>query len=338
MLVTGPSNVKTADFPLGVGKARILARQLRGEDQIRAVVAVLAERDLVLQQVFDRRDQEQLLEARVHEPLCAGDPEFPEARVVFEDAPEAVRLVLRGADESRCVGIADLGLQEHEVSEAEPLDQAARFEAADARVEFGAEIVLLLAPGDEGAIEVFRGRQQAACCLLREQELLDLFEDDVRADDRQRTPVDRAGDRVAEVFDAPVVFRARLEERVEGEIVEDALDALGAEADAPDVAASGHEELLHRQRRFPLRQRGLPQRAVPVLHTCERIGLAARVEHHQGSGDVVQVELVDEAVVGLSGEVPQQGFLRLALSVGCVDGGGAERPDIAAVRGIRFLP
>jgi hypothetical protein len=48
--------------------------------------------------------------------------------------------------------------------------------------------------------------------------------------------------------------------------------------------------------------------------------------------NLVQVQLVDKAVAGLPGQVPQQHLTRLAAPARRLHLLGAERPDVAAVR------
>ena len=67
-----------------------------------------------------------------------------------------------------------------------------------------------------------------------------------------------------------------------------------------------------------------------MVEAGEWVGFALGVEDDQGDGDLVERELVDQAVAGLAGQVPQQGLAGegLASVAGLL---GLEGPHVALV-------
>ena len=59
---------------------------------------------------------------------------------------------------------------------------------------------------------------------------------------------------------------------------------------------------------------GLAEGALPVADAGKGIGFAPRIEHHEGDGHFIQVQLVNEAIARLAGQV-----IRLLRRAGVTD-------------------
>ena len=71
-------------------------------------------------------------------------------------------------------------------------------------------------------------------------------------------------------------------------------------------------------------------RAQPVLDAAQRVVLVRRVEQHQGQVGIIQVQRVDQPVVGLPGEIPQNGLTPRPVRSGTTE--LVEQPELLAVR------
>jgi hypothetical protein len=74
-----------------------------------------------------------------------------------------------------------------------------------------------------------------------------------------------------------------------------------------------------------------------VLDPGERLGLAARVEHDERDRDLAEVQLVDQPVTGLTGQVPEKHLPGLRASTGNHDFLAVKCPDVAPVRRVGRL-
>lgn len=126
----------------------------------------------------------------------------------------------------------------------------------------------------------------------------------------------------------PALLGADLEEAIKTEITHHRPNAPRAGSDAKLVSAPGDQVHLQRDGGGPFQPPGLSQRPHPVLDPRERIGLAARVEDDQGHRDLVQVELMDQPVTRLPGEIPQQHLSGLRAPARNLHLLGIKRPDV----------
>ena len=182
-------------------------------------------------------------------------------------------------------------------------------------------------PADEVFVKPAGGRQQQSGLLLLEQELFEIGEQ-LRGDDLgQAIPIDRIFDRSPQVLNSPSFLGAGLEVAVEVEFLEGRLEPFFADGDASAVVAGRDEKLLERDARAAMTSLCDAQGAFPVAYACEGIGLAAGVEHDHGDRDLMKMQLVDHAIAGLPGQVPQQRLARLRDVVRQRHGLGIERPD-----------
>ena len=76
------------------------------------------------------------------------------------------------------------------------------------------------------------------------------------------------------------------------------LQALAADHQAAAVAPAGHQQLLE------LPARGAPEVALPLAQSLERV-VALGIEDQNRQGRLVHEELVDQAIIGLAGEIPE---------------------------------
>ena len=86
--------------------------------------------------------EQQLLLLAVADPLLLGHMKLPAQRPLLGNRTQPVRLVLRGNDQRRGVGVQQLRLQQHIIAEAQTPDQIAVLEPADTDIEVGAQIIL----------------------------------------------------------------------------------------------------------------------------------------------------------------------------------------------------
>ena len=125
----------------------------------------------------------------------------------------------------------------------------------------------------------------------------------------------------ADVFGRAGFDEAAADPAVAAELVE----FLAGQGRAAAVDAGGDEDL---------RAMG-GQLAEPVVDAAQRIAGVGRVEQDQGQVGVGHVQGVDQAVIGLAGQVPQHGFA--ARAVGALGLQLIEHPELLAVgRGMFF--
>lgn len=114
---------------------------------------------------------------------------------------------------------------------------------------------------------------------------------------------------------------------MESQLADLGLDPIGPDARTAPVGPGRDQEGLDRRAliaRDPLR---LAQRPGPVVDPGERVHLVPGVEDDQGDGHLMEVELVDQPIARLPGEVPEQRLPGLPEPVGPVDILAPERPD-----------
>src|SRR6185295_3755114 len=134
-------------------------------------------------------------------------------------------------------------------------------------------------------------------------------------------------DALPQFLDLPAFLRAGLEVAIEPELLEQSVQSLFAYRYGAAIGACRDQELFHGHRRRPLALIRQAQRTFPVAYARQRIGLAARIEHHQRHGHFVQMELMDHAVAWLSGKVPKERLAGLLTIAAQFDLLGLKRPN-----------
>lgn len=133
-----------------------------------------------------------------------------------------------------------------------------------------------------------------------------------------RVPGDERLGALQEFFDAFAAKRAGTEVRAEATPAAEILDLFGGEARSATVGARGNEDLG-----------AVFQLLEPELDALQGIVIARGIEEDERQIGIVEEERVDEAVVGLSGEIPENG---LALrAVGALGGELIEEPELLPV-------
>jgi hypothetical protein len=79
------------------------------------------------------------------------------------------------------------------------------------------------------------------------------------------------------------------------------------------------------------------QSAFPVSDACERIRLASGIEDDQRNSGFIQMELMDDAISWLSGEIPKERLARLGHTRLYFHVAGLEGPHMSTRGGICFL-
>ena len=122
--------------------------------------------------------------------------------------------------------------------------------------------------------------------------------------------------RFVEFGNFPPFFGTGFKIGVKTHIPQQVIYAGWTDTDATPVYPGRDQEFVHRNTRFTLEPLHLPQGTVPMTYPGKGVGITAGIEHDQGHGHFIEMELVNETVARLTGQIPKQGFPCFLLAIG----------------------
>ena len=301
-----------------------------------SVRCVLSDAERVIEERLHQRPQEQFLIRAMLQPLDAGEVEVRPVNVRLQHAADLVRMRPRRADDRPGVAIQEVGAQQHQIAKLQRAGQAVIGQQRHRRAHVGlAELLArqcLLQP-----LRQLGETQQPDVRLVahRHHGILQLGQQARRARPRQLVPRNAPGDELFQLgrLAAVLLVRTILARLGAGREPVGKAVLLAKPVDL-GVAELHPADVDLREDQQPgtprLRVSGGLQCLEPIAGLDKRIVLL-RIDEQQRQRGFLEKELMDQAVILLPGQIPQQ---RLALQRGIGRQRQIEPPDVHAMRAI----
>lgn len=168
--------------------------------------------------------------------------------------------------------------------------------------------------------------------FLRHEGMLDLLKEDSGVDLRQGFPRDQGTDLFDWLCNILLVAGAGGEEAIKAPVTDQRPGSCRADPDASSVDACCDQELFGHGQGVVLRMLHLREDVIPVMDSRKRVGLAVCVKDNQRDGDFSERELMNQALPGLTGQVPQQDLADFFVPPPGFDFSMIKVPDMPGMR------